>query len=637
MSGSNQQHGAGLPLASQQRIDQLCMEFEDAWHSGKGPRIESYLDRVEEAERGPLLEELLLLELEYAPREGEGLSCEAYASRFPAHAETIRRVFARRPAESERPAYAAGSRIGRYVLQEQLGEGAFGTVYVAWDEELERAVAIKIPRWEILRSPAETDRIVSEARAAAKLQHPAIVAVHDVLRDQAGTPLIVMEYVPGVTLRERIQAGRLPLSESLHLVIQLAEAMEYAHLQGFVHRDLEPGNILLDEAGRPRISDFGLAIHESVQRSKPGESAGSLAYMSPEQVIGDSQWIDGRADLWALGVILYQLLTGRRPFDGDDADQVTTEILWREPKALRQIDGQIPPELERICLKCLRKPVAERYATGGDLAADLRAVQANLEREAAASALAASSQDVSKRRPRCSPLALGLACLALAAAGYLLACWIARGRPPRVPAQGTTDVRVWNAEDPCRRGVSVRDPSVLPLRPGDQVRLEVQVSMPLYVYLLWIDSRGGVSPVYPWLGGDWKRRPPCERTVTAISLPAPSDQGWTVEESPSGMETIVLLASKTPFPRHVDFAARLGSLEPQLGTDYPSVVELQDGRFLPARFPPARSLDLRRATDLDDPILKNQQSVLRRLGNQFVLCYAISFPVRASPGGNHGS
>ena len=152
------------------------------------------------------------------------------------------------------------------------------------------------------------------------------------------------------------------------IITRVAEAVHYAHKQGFVHRDIKPANLLIDKEGRPHIADFGLALHESVQRKRAGERAGTPVYMAPEQIRGEAHRLDGRADIWALGVVLYEMLSGRRPFAGDSFAEISDEILHREPKPPRQIDEAISTELERICLRCLEKPVIHRYQSAAELA-----------------------------------------------------------------------------------------------------------------------------------------------------------------------------------------------------------------------------------------------------------------------------
>ena len=322
-------------------------------------------------EQAVLLRELLLVEWDYWERNGEVPSAQAYLERFPDFREVVMHV-AEPSRSGDETACRVGQYIGRYRIERTIGQGAFGTVYVAWDEKLERPVAIKSLHSEVLAACHNGEQILAEARAAAKLRHPGIVAVYDVLEGESGAPLIVMEYLAGETLRDALQTDGLTRLDVLEIVSQIADAVDFAHGHGFIHRDLKPSNIRFDGAGRPRVLDFGLAIHESIQKSRAGESAGSLAYMSPEQVRGESDWLDGRADVWALGIILYEVLSGRTPFSGVTIDQLGAEILCREPKPLRQIDSQVPAELERICLKCLRKDVAERYATAADFAEDLR-------------------------------------------------------------------------------------------------------------------------------------------------------------------------------------------------------------------------------------------------------------------------
>lgn len=259
--------------------------------------------------------------------------------------------------------------IGRYQVRSELGRGGFGSVYLAHDADLDRPVAIKVPRFDAEVSDERIRWFLHEARTAAKLKHPGIVAVYEVGR-QDNSCHIVMEYVEGRSLSAEMAKGKLPLARAVEIVRDAATAVHYAHKKGLVHRDLKPGNILLDADGQVKIADFGLALHEDQQRSRAGELAGTLGYMSPEQVRRDVHRLDGRSDIWALGVILYELFAGRRPFAGT-RDEVADEILHRSPKPPRQIDDTIPAELERICLKCLAKDPEQRYTSAGDVAAAL--------------------------------------------------------------------------------------------------------------------------------------------------------------------------------------------------------------------------------------------------------------------------
>jgi predicted Ser/Thr protein kinase len=258
-------------------------------------------------------------------------------------------------------------RVGRYLIQSALASGGFSRVYLAVDEELERPVALKLPRPEKFENHEQLTAVVNEARTVARLRHAGIVTVYDVGYLAGGTPYIAMEYVAGPTLRKLLSQGRLPLERTAGLLADVAEAAHYAHRQGLVHRDLKPSNILIDEQGQTKIVDFGLAVHESRQALLKGNFAGTPAYMSPEQLQGDVHHIDGRTDVWSLGVILYEMLTGRRPFGGE-LPQLIDEIQNREPKPPRQIDDRIPKELEDVCLRCLSKTIRDRYSTSLDVA-----------------------------------------------------------------------------------------------------------------------------------------------------------------------------------------------------------------------------------------------------------------------------
>ncbi|MFI5459033.1 MAG: protein kinase [Isosphaerales bacterium] len=263
-------------------------------------------------------------------------------------------------------------RFGRYTVTRLLGKGGYGSVYLARDDELGRLVAIKVPRPGLLRSPEWVESFLAEARMAAGLGHPAIVEVHDVGRYGENEVFVVFEYIEGRNLSEILKNERLSPSKLVKLMVPVAEAVHHAHKAGLVHRDIKPSNILIDGQGKPHIADFGLALREELQDQRTGEIAGTPLYMAPEQVLGETHRLDGRTDVWALGVILYLGLLGRPPFSGRNRGEVFDEILHRDPKPLRQLNDGISRELDRICLKCLSKRMADRHETAADLADDLK-------------------------------------------------------------------------------------------------------------------------------------------------------------------------------------------------------------------------------------------------------------------------
>lgn len=268
------------------------------------------------------------------------------------------------PSELDPP--LTGLLASRYRIEGLLGEGGHGRVYRALDEELRRPVAIKLAHDS--RNPVD---LLNEARRVAQLRHPGLVAVHDVGRHE-NRLFVVSDLIEGQSLAELLAGGRLPLREAVRISAEVAEALHFAHEQGFVHRDIKPANILLGSDRHPLITDFGIAITQGELGSRSAASIGTLSYMAPEQVAGESQLIDRRTDVYALGVVLFELLTGRSPYQARTPLALREQILFRQPLALRAADAALPAALETICSRCLAKHPADRHEAASTLAAELR-------------------------------------------------------------------------------------------------------------------------------------------------------------------------------------------------------------------------------------------------------------------------
>jgi eukaryotic-like serine/threonine-protein kinase len=268
-----------------------------------------------------------------------------------------------------------GKTVSHYKILEQLGGGGMGIVYKAEDSRLGRIVALKFLPPTFSSDSEAKARFIHEAKAASSLQHVNVCTIHDIDMSEDGQMFICMDFYDGESLKSKLERGPLEMKVAVALCVQVARGLAKAHEQGIVHRDIKPANIMITNDGIAKIVDFGLAklIGQSTL-TRTGATLGTFAYMSPEQVRGEE--VDHRTDLWSLGVVLYESLTGGRPFWSDYQQAVFYTILNDEPKPPRQVDPSIPEPLEAIILRALAKEKAERYQSAGELAEDLEQMQA---------------------------------------------------------------------------------------------------------------------------------------------------------------------------------------------------------------------------------------------------------------------
>ncbi len=274
-----------------------------------------------------------------------------------------------------------GSQISHYRIVSELGRGGMGVVYLAEDTVLNRKVALKFLKPDAIKTPEAEARLVLEARVASALDHPSIATIHEI-GEWEGQRFIVMAYYDGHTLDAHITRGNLPIDQAVTLLVQIADAIGLAHQAGIVHRDLKPGNIILTPEGVPKVLDFGLAIRESVDAvtamrlTTAGSTVGTVAYMSPEQAMGRS--VDHRTDLWALGVVAFELLTGRAPFAGGNVPALLHAITYEPAPDVSALRPDVPRQLSAAVARALSKDVETRYQSASAFAADLRAWQAEV-------------------------------------------------------------------------------------------------------------------------------------------------------------------------------------------------------------------------------------------------------------------
>jgi serine/threonine protein kinase len=280
-----------------------------------------------------------------------------------------------------------GTTVGNYRITAKLGAGGMGEVFLAEDTRLDRQAAIKFLPSDLAHDPERRQRFLVEAKAASALNHPHVCVVYDVGETDAGVPFIAMEFVEGRPLDEIVRQGPLHIAKVTEIAMQVADALDAAHSRRIVHRDIKPSNISLNERGQVKVLDFGLAkrlpqessdtfgLTAQMQQTQGGQVLGTPSYMSPEQALG--QPVDHRTDIFSMGVVLYELTTGQKPFTGGNMSEIINKIVHAQPPAIARLNYDVPPELERITLKCLQKQPDRRYQSARELLVDLR----NLARE----------------------------------------------------------------------------------------------------------------------------------------------------------------------------------------------------------------------------------------------------------------
>ena len=300
-----------------------------------------------------------------------------------------------------------GRTISHYQITEQLGQGGMGVVYKAQDTRLDRTVALKFLSPHSLPTDAEKARFYREAKAAAKLHHPHIATVFEIDETDDGQAFIVMEYVEGETLAEKIKRGPLKLEEAITIVCQVVEGLQAAHEAGIVHRDIKSSNIMLTAKSQVKVMDFGLAKVEAASMlTKEGTTLGTVSYMSPEQARGEE--VDHRSDIWSLGVVLYEMVTGRLPFGGDYEQAMVYSILNQDPQPLTALRTGVPMALDWVMAKLLAKDPARRYQHADEVVVDLKAIEIEATGLSQASLVAATSGTMTAR-PASSGLERSLA------------------------------------------------------------------------------------------------------------------------------------------------------------------------------------------------------------------------------------
>ncbi len=577
------------------RYETVCREFERRWREGERPLAESWLPQAPPAWQEALLEDLLCIEIEYRRRQGERVDRHTLSKRFPGRRSWIEGLL--HAARGEEQVLVAGEIVGRYRIEGLVARGAFGSVYRAYDETLERTVAIKVARHAPAGSVSSA-QLRHESQLLASLCHPHIVPVYDVGELENGAPYVVLEFLSGNSLDERLRQQPVPWRQAVEWMAQIAEAIHYVHRRGTIHRDLKPANIVLDSENRARVTDFGLAFQLPSATSRAEGFAGTPCYMAPEQLTAPGLSTSA-TDIWSLGAILYEMLTGARPYTREQLERAADGTLPPAVPAPSTFNDAVPPALDRICAKCLKFDPDERFASAGQLARQLRRCLA-------------PPPVVSRRRV--------VGAIALAGATGLGAWWWQRRGTP-IPINCDLRVLAWN---PTQGPRWVDQPGALPLTERDTVRVQVTVDRPSHLYVVWIDESGEALPLHPE-EGSWSWRDSVPRT--SLGLPDTVDEGWQMAVRRPGMETVLVMARRRPLSdREVDAVRHtLAQWQPQPPVRFPTSFAFHNGRLQHTAKQRLRRPEVDTSAPIRHPLFANQRLIAETLVPQGLDVVALTF------------
>jgi hypothetical protein len=448
--------------------------------------------------------------------------------------------------------------IGRYRVVKELGGGGYGVVYLAHDDNCDRPVAIKVLHEKTIEAAGGADRCHKEAAALAKLDHPHILKVYSAETAGESCCYIVSQYIEGRTLAARLAEGKMNPTEAAKFVAVLADALQHAHEHGIIHRDVKPANILLDEkSGKPYLIDFGVVLKEG--EAGPGlHFPGTPEYMSPEQASGKGGEVNGRADIFSLGVIFYEALTGRRPFIAESWKNLIYLIANVDAPSAREKDRTIPAELDRICARALARRPQDRYGSASELAEALEDWLKGREpsdprRSAVDSVLAFWGR--CRQRPLESGLWVAVVLVAIALGSLLWRHW-QQGRHGVKYPPDPLEVETLYPRVTKRNGEKLFIEYAVPLVEKDDVEVTIKLNRAAFIYVVWIDSENNVIPLYPWKDRKWEERL-SETKQKELKVPG-DDESYPIGAQPKGIESILVFVREDMLPR--DFERTLQGL-----------------------------------------------------------------------------